>query len=140
MTTRVAGAVKWEGKAPNRREISMVADKYCEKCATEGNPYKSESTIVGVSIGQALAGRVPVAFLQFADVLQGGAAVEQRSIVIAIYTLCTFANFGSIAMTIAGIGEIAPSRRKDLARLGLKAMFAGLLASLATAAIAGVLV
>ncbi len=59
---------------------------------------------------------------------------------IGIYALTTFANFGSVAMTIAGIGEIAPSRRHDLARLGLKAMLAGLLASLATAAVAGMLV
>ena len=58
---------------------------------------------------------------------------------IGIYALATFANFGSVAMTIAGLGEIAPSRRQDLARLGMKAMLAGLLAALLTATFAGML-
>ena len=80
-----------------------------------------------------------VAFVQLGAALAGGAEMQARSLVIAIYALTTFANFGSVAMTIAGIGEIAPSRRPDLARLGLKAMLAGLLASLVTAAVAGML-
>ena len=68
------------------------------------------------------------------------AGLDPRSIVIAIYALASFANFSSIAMTIAGVGEIAPSRRHDLAKLGIKAMVAGLLAALMTAALAGILV
>jgi CNT family concentrative nucleoside transporter len=60
--------------------------------------------------------------------------------VIATYALCGFANFGSIAIAIGGIGGIAPERRHDLARLGLKAMIAGALASAITAALAGILV
>ena len=81
-----------------------------------------------------------VAFVQFEQLLAGGQQLDPRSVVIGIYALASFANFGSVAMTIAGIGAIAPTRRQDLARLGLKAMFAGLLASLATAAVAGMLV
>ena len=81
-----------------------------------------------------------VAFVQLEAALSAGAALDERSLIIAIYALATFANFGSVAMTVAGLGEIAPERRHDLARLGVKAMFAGLLAALLTAAFAGILV
>jgi CNT family concentrative nucleoside transporter len=78
--------------------------------------------------------------VQLEAALGGGAALDERSLIIAIYALATFANFGSVAMTVAGVGEIAPERRHDLARLGVKAMFAGMLAALLTAAFAGMLV
>jgi CNT family concentrative nucleoside transporter len=61
-------------------------------------------------------------------------------VVIASYALCGFANFGSIGIQLGGIGGLAPERRGDLARLGLRAMVAGNLASFQTAAIAGLLV
>ena len=60
-----------------------------------------------------------------------------RAYVIATYALCGFANLGSIAIQIGGISALAPSRRADLARLGLRAMLAGTLATCLTAAIAG---
>jgi CNT family concentrative nucleoside transporter len=62
-----------------------------------------------------------------------------RAYVIATYAFCGFANFPSIAVQIGGIGTMAPTRRADLARLGLRAMLAGTLASFFTAAIAGAL-
>ncbi len=65
--------------------------------------------------------------------------ISERSYIIATYALCGFANFGSIAIQIGGIGGIAPSRRGDLAKIGLKAMFGGALASWLTATIAGIL-
>jgi hypothetical protein len=65
--------------------------------------------------------------------------VSARAYVIATYAFCGFANFPSIAVQIGGIGTIAPSRRADLARLGLRAMLAGTLASFLTANIAGAL-
>ena len=100
----------------------------------------ADAGLIGQMIGVDFVLNEFVAFVQLRDALAGGATVSDRSLVIGIYALTTFANFGSVAMTIAGIGEIAPSRRHDLARLGLKAMLAGLLASLVTAAIAGMLV
>jgi CNT family concentrative nucleoside transporter len=57
--------------------------------------------------------------------------------VIASYALCGFANFGSIAIQIGGIAGIAPSRRSDLARIGLKAMVGGTLAAFMTACVVG---
>ena len=67
------------------------------------------------------------------------ATLDHRSFVIATYALCGFANFSSIAIQIGGIGSLAPSRRGDLARLGLRAMLAGTLANFLTATIAGML-
>ena len=69
-----------------------------------------------------------------------GADLAPRSVIIATYALCGFANFSSIAIQIGGIGGIAPSRRSDLARLGLRAMVGGTLAAFMTATVAGLLV
>jgi CNT family concentrative nucleoside transporter len=66
--------------------------------------------------------------------------LDQRSVTLASYALCGFANFSSIAIQIGGIGALAPSRRADLARLGLKSMIAGLLACYLFAAVVGVLI
>jgi CNT family concentrative nucleoside transporter len=80
-----------------------------------------------------------VAYLDFTNLMKSG-ALSPRAVVIGTYALCGFANFSSIAIQIGGIGGIAPERRSDLAKMGLRAMFAGALASWQTAAIAGVLI
>ena len=100
----------------------------------------ADAGMVGQLIGVETVLNEFVAFVQLERALGAGSVLDPRSVIIAIYALASFANFGSVAMTIAGVGEIAPSRRHDLARLGLKAMVAGLLASLMTAALAGVLI
>jgi CNT family concentrative nucleoside transporter len=63
-----------------------------------------------------------------------------RSVMILTYALCGFANFGSIGIQLGGIGGIAPERRGDLARLGLRAMIGGTLAAFMTACVAGILI
>ncbi len=68
-----------------------------------------------------------------------GVVLADRSRVILTYALCGFANFGSIGIQIGGIGAMAPERRGDLARLGLRAMLGGTLACFMTACVAGVL-
>jgi CNT family concentrative nucleoside transporter len=68
-----------------------------------------------------------------------GSSLDPRSFVITTYALCGFANFSSIAIQIGGIGSLAPTRRGDLARLGMRAMLAGTLANFLTATIAGFL-
>jgi CNT family concentrative nucleoside transporter len=65
--------------------------------------------------------------------------VDQRSFIIATYALCGFANFSSIAIQVGGIGSLAPERRGEMAKLGVRAMIGGLLASYMTATIAGIL-
>ena len=67
------------------------------------------------------------------------AALDPRSFTIATFALCGFANFSSIGIQIGGIGALVPTRRHDLARLGLRAMLAGTLANFMTATIAGFL-
>ncbi|MNT96837.1 Nucleoside permease NupX [compost metagenome] len=66
-------------------------------------------------------------------------AISERAAMIATFALCGFANFSSIAQNVGGIGQMAPSRRGDLAKLGVRAMIAGALASCMSASIAGLL-
>jgi CNT family concentrative nucleoside transporter len=65
--------------------------------------------------------------------------ISPRTALIASFALCGFANIGSVAIQVGGLGAMAPSRRADLAKLGLRAMFAGALATCMTACVAGVL-
>lgn len=80
-----------------------------------------------------------IAYKDLSELIKTG-GMSARANVIATYALCGFANFSSIAIQIGGIGGMAPERRGDLAKLGLRAMFGGALASWMTAAIAGMLV
>ena len=80
-----------------------------------------------------------VAYFQLAAMLGGEHQLQPRSIVIATYALSGFANFSSIAIQLGGIGGIAPSRRHDLSRLGLRAMIAGSIAAFMTATVAGMI-
>jgi CNT family concentrative nucleoside transporter len=77
-----------------------------------------------------------VAFLELAPLKPH---LDPRSFTIATYALCGFANFSSIAIQIGGIGALAPNRKSDLARLGLKAVAAGSMANFMSACIAGML-
>jgi len=65
--------------------------------------------------------------------------ISERTALIASFALCGFANFGSVAIQIGGLGAMAPERRGDLAKIGLRAMFAGAIATCMTACVAGVL-
>ena len=78
-------------------------------------------------------------FIAFLELGKVKAAMDPSSFVIATFALCGFANFSSIAIQIGGIGALAPTRKSDLARLGIKAMLAGTLANFMSACIAGVL-
>jgi CNT family concentrative nucleoside transporter len=94
-----------------------------------------------VAIGQILGERIVLnEFFGYLSLTQQKANLDPRSVVLATYALCGFANFGSIAIQIGGIGALAPERRKDLAQLGLRAMVGGLIASYLTAALVGILI
>jgi CNT family concentrative nucleoside transporter len=77
-----------------------------------------------------------VAFLELGKIK---AQLDPKSFVIATYALCGFANFSSIAIQIGGIGALAPNRKSDLARLGLRAVAAGTMANFMSACVAGML-
>lgn len=81
-----------------------------------------------------------IAYKQLAESMQIGGQLSPRSEVLLTYALCGFANFGSIGVQLGGIGAVAPDRRKELARLGLRAMLGGTLACFMTAAVVGVLI
>ncbi len=100
-----------------------------------GVPWRDAPTI-GNLLGTRMAINEFVAYSQLGPMR---AALDPRSFTIATYALCGFANFSSIGIQIGGIGALAPSRRHDLARLGLRAMLAGTLANFITATIAGFL-
>jgi CNT family concentrative nucleoside transporter len=95
-----------------------------------------DATAVGNLLGTRLVLNEFVAFLQLGPMK---AQLDPRSFTIATYALCGFANFSSIAIQIGGIGALAPSRKSDLARLGLKAVAAGTMANFMSACIAGML-
>jgi len=105
---------------------------------TMGVPW-SEAGILGTLMGEKI---VLTELIAYADLskLSIGTDISTRTAIIASYALCGFANFASIGIQIGGLGGIAPERRKDFAKLGLKAMFGGALASWLTATIAGILI
>ena len=100
-----------------------------------GVPFK-EAMDVGALMGTKLVFNEFIAYL---DLTALKPVLSQKSIVVATFALCGFANLGSIAIQIGGIGELAPNRRKDLAKLGVKALFCGTLAWYLSACIAGIL-
>ncbi len=94
-----------------------------------------------LSVGYLLGTKISLnEFVAFVQLGEWRDTLSPRSFTIATYALCGFANFSSIAIQIGGIGGIAPDRKRDLAKIGLKAMFAGALASWLTATIAGILI
>jgi CNT family concentrative nucleoside transporter len=101
-----------------------------------GVPFKDLTTF-GNILGTQISMNEMVAYLELTS---QKAVLSERAFTIATYALCGFSNFSSIAIQIGGIGSIAPERRGDLAKIGLKAMFGGALASYSTATIAGILI
>ncbi len=93
---------------------------------------------VGTLMGEKIVINEFVAYISLGRAMELG-SLQPRSIVIATYALCGFANFSAIAIQIGGIGGIAPDRKKDLARFGLRAMAGGAIASFMTATIAGII-
>ena len=100
-----------------------------------GVPWQ-DATLVGSFIGQKV---VINEFVAYVDMAKNLGQLSEHSQLISTYALCGFANFSSIAIQIGGIGGLAPSRRADLAKLGLKAVLGGSLGTFMTATIAGVL-
>lgn len=103
-----------------------------------GVPWE-DCRLVGQLLGKKMVLNEFLAYLDLSALIEQG-KLGYRSIIISTYALCGFANFGSIAIQIGGISGIAPSRRADLAKLGVRAMIAGSIAAFMTATIAGALI
>jgi concentrative nucleoside transporter, CNT family len=95
-----------------------------------------DASAVGDMLGTRMVLNEFIAFLRLGELKS---TLDPKSFVIATFALCGFANFSSIAIQVGGIGALAPSRKSDLARFGLKAMFAGTMANFMSACIAGLL-
>jgi len=98
---------------------------------------KEDIILVGQLLGEKTILNEFVAYVSLGDLKSSGKFFEEKSIIIATYILCGFANFSSIGIQIGGIGSLAPNRKSDLSKLGILALIAGTLASLLTAVIVG---
>jgi len=105
---------------------------------TMGVPW-DEAKILGSLMGEKIVLTELIAYSNLSDLVNEN-SISNRTAIIASYALCGFANFGSIGIQLGGIGGMAPKRRRDLSRIGVKAMVAGAIASWLTATVAGLLI
>ena len=143
----------WVGDIVNLNQyIANITDGNYNRLSLEyifGLVFSPISWIIGVpnqdivSVGQMLGEKTILneffGYLSLADMKSNG-LLQEKSIIIATYALCGFANFASIGIQIGGIGAIAPGQKKNLTQLGLISLVGGTIACLMTATIAGVLV
>lgn len=106
---------------------------------------KEDIALVGQLLGEKIIMTEFISYISLADMKTAsggafGAFAEEKSIIMATYMLCGFANFASIGIQIGGIGALAPGKRKQLSKFGIKALIGGTLASLISATIVGILV
>ena len=98
---------------------------------------------MGQLLGIKLAASEFVGYIQLAELKDAAAITHlnyEKSIIMATYMLCGFANFASIGIQIGGIGSLAPGQRKQLSKFGMKALIGGTIASLISATIAGMII
>lgn len=103
-----------------------------------GAPW-AEADILGTLLGEKIVLTELIAYKDL-SVIRADGGLSDRTAIIASYALCGFANFASIGIQLGGIGGIAPGRKKDIAKIAVKAMIGGALASWITASIAGILI
>lgn len=133
------GVLGWVGGLFNYAQLSLqllLGWLFSPVAWLLGIPWE-QATLGGTFIGQKLVINEFVAFIEFGAVQD---QMSTRSQAIITFALCGFANFSSIAILLGGLGGLAPARRPEIAKLGMKAVMAGTLANLSSAAIAGILI
>lgn len=138
---KYSGLAKAMGYAKEPVTLSILLGKILSPLAfLMGVPW-ADADKVGSLLGTKTVVNEFVAYLQLqGEFAKNSQYMSQRSLIIVSYSLCGFANFASIAIQIGGISGIAPERRSDLARLGLRAMLAGNLAAFMTGTVAGMII
>lgn len=101
---------------------------------------QEDMTLVGRLVGEKLIMTEFIAYVSLAELKEAASFASDKSIIMATYALCGFANFASIGIQIGGIGSLAPGKRKLLSEFGMKALLAGSLASLLSATIVGMII
>ena len=116
--------------------MNLILGKVCSVFA-----FAMGGPAVDIEVAGALMGKKMVVneFVAYLDMVKIKDTLSPKTIAITSFALCGFANFSSVAIQIGGIGELAPTRRSDLAKLGFKALIAGTLASYLSATLAGLL-
>ncbi|MCT4674360.1 MAG: Na+ dependent nucleoside transporter [Prolixibacteraceae bacterium] len=100
---------------------------------------KEDITLVGRLLGEKVIINEFIGYASLADLKAAGSFAQEKSVIMATYLLCGFANFGSIGIQIGGIGALAPDKRKWLSELGMRALLAGTLASCLSATVIGMI-
>jgi len=103
-----------------------------------GVPAK-DITLVGQLFGEKIILNEMIAYISLRDLMSLSAFADQKSVIMATYMLCGFANFASVGIQLGGIGALAPGQRKTLSKLGFKALVGGAMASLLSATIVGMI-
>jgi CNT family concentrative nucleoside transporter len=132
----LSGVGGWFG-APDLTMQSLLGALLAPLAWLMGVPWE-DAPQVGALLGVKTVLNEFIAYRELALLMDQG-VLAPRSTVIASYALCGFANFGSLAILLGGIGGLAPSRRADVARYGLRSILSGSLATFMTACVAGVL-
>jgi CNT family concentrative nucleoside transporter len=140
LVAMVNGGIAWVGSYVGVTALSLEAILgvlFFPLAFLIGVPY-ADAWMVGHLIGQKLVLNEFVSYAQLSEALRDG-KIGERGAMLATFALCGFANVSSVAQNVGGIGQMAPERRADLARLGPRAMLAGALASCLSAAMVGIL-
>ena len=124
------------GAALSQLSLKMILGKIFALFAIAMGVPLSEATTVGGLMGTKLVLNEMVAYM---DLTSPAMHLSPKSFLIASFALCSFGNFGSIAILLGGIGELAPNQRKNLARLGVRALICGTLTCYMSASIVGIL-
>ena len=128
--------VKTQGSLPSAQAAETILGyAFMPLALVMGVPWK-DAVAVGDLLGTRMVLNELIAYSRLGTLK---ATLDPRTFTIATYALCGFANFSSIGIQIGGIGGLAPSRKSDIARLGLWALLAGSLATFMSATIAGIL-
>jgi CNT family concentrative nucleoside transporter len=136
-TTKLSAWTGWT--FPEHITLQWIFGKLFSPIAFLMGVALSDIEHVGTLLGIKLAVNEHVAFLTMKDMMATPDLITKRSYRLAAFALTGFANFSSVGIQLGGIGSLAPNRRHDLARLGLRALFVGFTASLLNAAVAGLM-